>query len=523
MGRAIATAEELDVERLAYILVDFQLWVWPGIRVGHKRTVDGVTMTTLSLSPLVYDVEGFFTAEEAEAIITHGVEKLERSGVVDYYGGQEDNDEVRTSFTTYFNDSIFTRQFRVRGVNLTRLPSPSFVEQLQLVRYEAGQFFRKHEDYFEHKKFLGKTTGETAYDRFKVWCDAVGEMLRTSPPEHANPHVLPGGELFPEFQNFTWQLTMLQVFRELKPHYFANFGKPEFAEWIDESIETKAEDLMESLLNGFDGVLVDIIHAWEEIAEIADTDAILPQLEANGASHYFRWIRWAKERVAELGDKAPVNVRPMGSDCPSFGMDFQRHLMSYIFTDYENVTLSDELEAYLTAHAHEDDSLVQGARDHFELFELAVEAWAKRAGPDLFQYTIPTKIQHAHPNRFLTLFLYLNDVEEGGETVFPLSKERLATDIERTGMDECSRGLAVPPLKLHAALFYSQTGENELDPMSNHGGCPPTKGVKYGANMFMWNVDAQEGTSAMISDEDPPSDGDTSEGAVEDNGEETES
>ncbi|KAH9167745.1 hypothetical protein AeNC1_018083 [Aphanomyces euteiches] len=90
-------------------------------------------------------------------------------------------------------------------------------------------------------------------------------------------------------------------------------------------------------------------------------------------------------------------------------------------------------------------------------------------------------------------------------------------------MDECSRGLAVPPLKLHAALFYSQTGENELDPMSNHGGCPPTKGVKYGANMFMWNVDAQEGTSAMISDEDPPSDGDTSEGAVEDNGEETES
>ncbi|KAG9415745.1 hypothetical protein AC1031_000123 [Aphanomyces cochlioides] len=69
--------------------------------------------------------------------------------------------------------------------------------------------------------------------------------------------------------------------------------------------------------------------------------------------------------------------------------------MSYIMTDYENITLSDELEAYLTAHAHEDDSLVQGARDHFEIFELAVEAWTKRAGTDLFQYTIPSKIQHA--------------------------------------------------------------------------------------------------------------------------------
>ena len=152
--------------------------------------------------------------------------------------------------------------------------------------------------------------------------------------------------------------------------------------------------------------------------------------------------------------------------------------MSFFMTDYENITLSEDLQSYFMAHAHEDDSIVQGARDHFEIFDMAVEAWTKRAGADLFQYTIPAKIQHADPNRFLTLFLYLNDVEEGGETVFPLSSERLVTDIERTGMEECSEGLAVPPLKLHAALFYAQTGDNELDRMSLHGGCPPAKGVK---------------------------------------------
>ncbi|KAH9121139.1 hypothetical protein AeMF1_007017 [Aphanomyces euteiches] len=249
----------------------------------------------------------------------------------------------------------------------------------------------------------------------------------------------------------------------------------------------------------------------------------LPHLEANGASHYFRWIRWAKDRIAELGDSAPANVQPTGDDYPSFGLGFQEHLMSYIITDYESVALPEEIQAYLTAHAHEDDSLVQGARDHFELFELAVKAWTKRAGPDLFQYTIPTKIQHVQPNRFLTLFLYLNDVEEGGETLFPFSKERLVTDIERTGMDECLEGLAVPPLKLHAALFYSQTGDNEVDPMSNHGGCPPAKGVKYGANLFMWNTDADEGTSAMSSVEYVDSDKDTSEGAVKDNEEKADS
>ncbi|KAH9125461.1 hypothetical protein LEN26_009565 [Aphanomyces euteiches] len=481
MGRAIATAEELDVERLAYILVDFQLWVWPGIRVGHKRTVDGVTMTTLSLSPLVYDVEGFFTAEEAEAIITHGMQKLERSPVINYYDDREDGGETRTSSTTFFYDSIFTRNLKVRGANLTR------------------QLFRKHFDYFKYKKFLGKTTEQGQYNGYKVWCDAVGEMLRTSPPELANPSVLPGGELFPRFKNLTWELTFLQVFREMKPNYFDAIGMSDWAEWLDESIEVKTEDVMESLLNGFSGILVDIIDAWEETTKIRGTDAMLPKLEANGVSHYFRWIRWAKDRIAQLGDKAQENVQPTGIDYPSFTLDFQHDLMSYIFTDYENVMLSDELEAYLTTHGHEDDSLVQGARDYFELFEMAVEAWTKRAGEDLFEYTIPTKIQHADPNRFLTLFLYLNDVEEGGETVFPLSKERLVTDIERSGMDECSKGLAVPPLKLHAALFYSQTGSNEVDPMSLHGGCPPAKGVKFGANLFMWNMDAEEGGSAIAS------------------------
>jgi hypothetical protein len=76
------------------------------------------------------------------------------------------------------------------------------------------------------------------------------------------------------------------------------------------------------------------------------------------------------------------------------------------------------------------------------------------------------------------VFLYLNECLEGGETVFPYSKERLVTDIEREGMEECSEGLALPPTKLKAAMFYSQTPKNLVDPASLHGGCPPKEGIK---------------------------------------------
>ena len=96
----------------------------------------------------------------------------------------------------------------------------------------------------------------------------------------------------------------------------------------------------------------------------------------------------------------------------------------------------------------------------------------------MFYRSKPKYAHHFEPNRFVTVFLYLNDCPEGGETVFPYSKERLVTGINRDGMAECSDGLAVPPTKLRASMFYSQTPENDVDPSSLHGGCPPAKGIK---------------------------------------------
>ncbi|RHY84208.1 hypothetical protein DYB28_006661 [Aphanomyces astaci] len=458
MGHPITTAADLDIDRLAYILTDFQIWVWPGVRVGYVRRVDNVTMTTISLSPLVFDCQGFFNLDEANAIIQHGSDKLMRSPVdspdaVDGYHAD------RTSHTAFLDDSQFTRDFRRRSASLARLPSPSFVERMQLVRYEAGQFFRQHEDYFTSKSFLGKTDkAVTDFQAWSAWAAAAITALVDADVSSLPEGFRPGERLFPQPQDTaTWQLALLDGFLQdtVDTSFYSDRADQAWATWLTENVQNKAHGIINTLLKDKGYMLEHIIASWEKRVNVdlhPSLHYIKPKDAPSAVSQFFRWIRWAKERIDDLGDRAPVHVRPDGKDYPSFRLTFQN---------------KDAVDVLL-------DSLRLQPR----VFGLAVEAWTKRAGPGLFDYDVPVQLHHFEPNRYVTLFLYLNDVDEGGETVFPYSKERLVTNIERRGMDECSEGLAVPPIKLHASLFYAQTPQNDLDPLSLHGGCPPSKGVK---------------------------------------------
>jgi len=92
---------------------------------------------------------------------------------------------------------------------------------------------------------------------------------------------------------------------------------------------------------------------------------------------------------------------------------------------------------------------------------------------------------HGFKNRLSTVFWYLNEVEQGGETQFP----RAGGMHQPRNFEKC-QGMQVKPAKGRVILFYSLLPSGDYDSMSLHGGCP-VKGdattVKWAANQWTWN------------------------------------
>lgn len=120
-------------------------------------------------------------------------------------------------------------------------------------------------------------------------------------------------------------------------------------------------------------------------------------------------------------------------------------------------------------------------REHGEAFNvLRYEIGQKYASHyDAFN---PAEYGPQKSQRVASFLLYLSDVEEGGETMFPYengSNMDIGYDYQ-----ECI-GLKVKPRQGDGLLFYSVFTNGTIDPTSLHGSCPVIRGEKWVATKWM--------------------------------------
>jgi len=133
-------------------------FIWPGVEVGFKREVNFsvknsdnlvLELTTKSMTPLVIEISNFLDESECNHVIKRASPHVKASSVshMDHDVGKADTN-WRTSSTHFLkSDDDIMRRLDWRVSALTLL-GKDHQEPAQVLRYEEGQSYDAHHDFF---------------------------------------------------------------------------------------------------------------------------------------------------------------------------------------------------------------------------------------------------------------------------------------------------------------------------------------------------------------------------------------
>jgi prolyl 4-hydroxylase len=134
----------------------------------------------------------------------------------------------------------------------------------------------------------------------------------------------------------------------------------------------------------------------------------------------------------------------------------------------DNICLSNKLSHQAISKIEDVTGIPESFSEHLQLLKYDVGQYY-REHHDYIDF----EVRRQSGVRIMTVFLYLNDVDAGGGTNFPLLN------------------LTVMPKKGRALLWPNVLDSNpdESDPRMNHQALPVEQGIKYGANAWLHQRD----------------------------------